>query len=499
MTITPVGYFIIIVGLIAVMLPSRTAILCLTIFFIPFTATAVVNLQNPSFGLQPGYFLGLLLMSRYVLEWTFRRGRQRLTHLQRLTLMPFVLFVFVAGLSILLIPFRDYVYVRRPSGDFQLLRLSMENFTQFTYLAYVILLTVCIAASRLEPNEIRQAMRVLIVSSIFVSLWGWAQLYMYYADIPYPDFIFNNSTSFLQKYGQKIRLLGFKRMNSVAPEPSMFARFLLMPTFLCFYYVYNKAGSVMKPKAALWLAIFFAVTLIFTSTSTALVGLFGSLLIFLLYILSKRGRISVKTYTLKESMRTLFVVLLGFVGLPLALFSLATFALGLTTEQIVQFVEILLIDKADSESGGTRLDGALQGLSLFGANPLFGVGWGSNRTFDLLTNILSTTGIIGTLTFFAGNWLLAKRTAWLSKRFIHHNLTMLAEYPKALFFALIVRLFGKFLSEPDIVYLDHWLLVGLIVATLRWANPERLAPKVETASHEFSQNGKLRETVRLVG
>jgi len=497
MTITPIGYFIIAVGLIAVMMPSRTMILYLTIFFMPFTATAVVNLQSPSFGLQPGYFLGILLMMRYTTEWVFRRGRQNLTHLQRMTLLPFVLFVLIAGLSILLIPFRDYVYVRRPSGDFQLLRLSMENFTQFAYLAYVSFLTVCIAASRLEPDEIRRAIRVLIISSIFVSLWGWAQLYMYYAGIPYPDFIFNNSASFLQKYGQKIRLLGFKRMNSVAPEPSMFARFLLMPTFLCFYYVYNKAGSVMRPKSALWLAIFFAVTLIFTSTSTALVGLFGSLLIFVLYIVSKRGRISVKTYTLKESMRTVFIVLLGFVGLPVALFSLATFALGLSSEQIVQFLEILLIDKADSESGGTRLDGALQGLGLFAANPLFGVGWGSNRTFDLLTNILSTTGVVGALTFFIGNGLLAKRMAWLSRRFIRNNQTMLAEYPKALFFALIVRLFGKFLSEPDIVYLDHWLLVGLIVATLRWARLAAPEPKVEMASAELPQNGKLHEALAI--
>ncbi len=497
MTITPIGYFIIVLGFIAVMMPSRTTILYLTIFFMPFTATAVVNLQNPSFGLQPGYFLGILLMLRYTMEWLFRRGRQDLTHLQRMTLMPFILFVFIAGLSILLIPFRDYVYVRRPSGDFQLLRLSMENFTQFAYLAYVILLTVSIAACKMEPDEIRRAIRVLILSSVFVSLWGWAQLYMYYAGIPYPDFLFNNSTSFLQKYGQKIRLLGFKRMNSVAPEPSMFARFLLMPTFLCFYYVYNKAGSVMRPKTALWLAIFFAVTLIFTSTSTALVGLFGSLFIFLLYILSKRGRISVRIYTLNESMRTVFIVLLGFVGLPLALFSLATFAFGLSSDQILQFLEILLIDKADSESGGTRLDGALQGLSLFAANPLLGVGWGSNRTFDLLTNILSTTGSIGTLTFFIGNWLLAKRTAWLSKRFIHYNQTILAEYPKALFFALIVRLFGKFLSEPDIVYLDHWLLVGLIVATLRWTHLATPELKVEMADSEFPQNGKLREALTV--
>jgi hypothetical protein len=497
MTITPIGYFVIAIGLVAVMLPSRTAILYLTIFFMPFTATAIINFQNPSFGLQPGYFLGFLLMARYTLEWLFRRKRQRLTHFQRMTLMPFVFFVLVAGLSILLIPFREYVYVRRPSGDYQLLRLSMENFTQFAYLVYVIFLTISIAACKLEPDEIRRAMRVLIASSVFVSLWGWLQLYMYYAGIPYPDSIFNNSASFLQKYGQKIRLLGFKRINSVAPEPSMFARFLLMPTFLCLYYVYNKAGSVMKPKAALWLAIFLAVTLIFTSTSTALVGLVGSLFIFVLYILSKRGRLSVKIYTLNDSMRIVFVMLLGFVGLPLVFFGLATFVFDLTNDQIFQFIEILLIDKADSESGGTRLDGALQGLSLFASNPFFGVGWGSNRTFDLLTNILSTTGSIGTLIFFAGNWLLAKRTAWLSKKFIQNDLAVLSEYPKALFFALVVRLFGKFLSEPDILYLDHWLLVGLIVATLRWTNWEALKAKTATSESEIPRNGRLYEAATI--
>jgi O-antigen ligase len=412
-----------------------------------------------------------------------------------MTLMPFVFFVLIAGLSILLIPFRDYVYVRRPSGEYQLLRLSMENFTQFAYLLYVVFLTISISACKLEPDQIRRAMRVLIASSIFVSLWGWLQLYMYSAGIPYPDFIFNNSVSFLQKYEQKIRLLGFKRMNSVSPEPSMFARFLLMPTFLCFYYVYNKAGSVIKPKTALWLAIFFAVTLIFTSTSTALVGLFGSLFIFLIYILSKRGRLSVKIYTFKNSLRTVFVVLAGFVGLPIFLFSMASFVLGLTNDQIMKFIEILLIDKADSQSGGTRLDGALQGLGLYSSNPFFGVGWGSNRTFDLLTNLLATTGTIGTLAFIWGNWRLSRRTAWLSRRLIQSDNAMLSEYPKALFFALIVRLFGKFLSEPDIVYLDHWLLVGLLVATLRWTNLPAPGAKAVSSREETSSNGKWREAV----
>jgi len=497
MTITPIGYAIIALGLVAVMLPSRTAILYLTIFFMPFTATAVINLQNPSFGLQPGYFLGALLMARHVFEWLFSRSRPRLNHFQRLTLTPFVIFVVVAGLSILLIPFRDHVYVRRPSGDYQMLRIGMENFTQFFYLVYVILLTISIAACKLESNEIRRAIRVLLASSIFVSLWGWLQLYMYYAGIPYPDFIFNNSASFLQKYEQKIRLLGFKRMNSVAPEPSMFARFLLMPTFLCFYYVYNKAGSVLKPKHAMWLAIFFALTLVFTSSSTALVGLGGSLFIFVLYILSKRGRVSAKTYTINDGIRTVFLVFASFVGIPFFIYSIATFAFGLTTDQMFQFVEILLIEKPDSQSGSTRFAGALQGLQLFSANPLFGVGWGSNRTFDLLTNLLSTTGIIGALMFFLGNWLLARRTAWLSKFLIRRNQILLSEYPKALFFALIVRLFGKLLSEPDILYLDHWLLVGLIVATLRWASLPELTAKANPLDVAPPMNGKLHEAIAV--
>jgi len=497
MTITPIGYVIILIGLFAVFLPSRKVILYLTIFFVPFTATAVINLQSPSFGLQPGYFLGMLLMARHFFEWLFARVKPRLTHLQRTTLLPFVIFILVAGISILLIPFRGHTYVRRPSGDYQLLRMSMENFTQLVYLIYVVLLTICISAGRLKPEEIRRALRVLIASSFFVAAWGWAQLYMYNAGIPYPEYLFNNSASFLQKYEQKIRLLGFKRMNSVAPEPSMFARFLLMPTFLCFYYVYNKGGSVLKPRAALWLAIFFALTLVFTSTSTALVGLCGSLFLFLLYILSKRGRVSTKIYTMRDSMRTVFVVLFGFVGLPVFLLTAAIYGIGLTADQIFQFIEILLLDKADSQSGSTRLDGALQGLSLFFANPFFGVGWGSNRTFDLLTNILSTTGIVGVIMFFWGNWLLARRAGALSRFLIHTDQNMLAEYPKALFFALIVRLFGKFLSEPDILYLDHWLLVGLIVVTLRWRALEVNAVKAAPANHELHLNGKLQEAVAV--
>jgi hypothetical protein len=497
MTITPIGYIVIALGLFAVMLPSRMAILCLTIFFMPFTATAVINFDSPSFGLQPGYFLGMLLMARHFFESLLNRSRPRLTHFQRTTFLPFVLFVLVAGLSILLIPFRHHIYVRRPSGELQYLHVSTENFTQFMYLVFVILMMVSIAACKLEPAEIRRALRVLITSSLFVSLWGWLQLYMHYQGYPYPDFLFNNSVSFMQKYEQKIQFLGFNRMNSVAPEPSALARFLLMPTFLCFYCSYNKGGSVIRPKPALLLGFFFSVTLIFTSTSTALVGLIGGLFIFLSYILSKRGRLSKKIYTLNDSLRTVFVVFVGFVILPVALFMIATYGVGLTMDQIVKFIEILLIDKADSQSGSTRLGGALQGLQLFMSNPLLGVGWGSNRTFDLLTNLLSTTGIAGTLLFVLGNWLIWRRTAWLGKRMIEAGLTMLSEYPKALFFALIVRLFGKFLSEPDILYLDHWLLVGLIVATLRWTNMEALKPETAAVSSAAPPNGRLQEAVAV--
>ena len=45
---------------------------------------------------------------------------------------------------------------------------------------------------------------------------------------------------------------------------------------------------------------------------------------------------------------------------------------------------------------------------------------------------------------------------------------MEAHFTEMLMLMLMVRILGKLLSEPGIVYLDHWIYLGLMVSSLFW-------------------------------
>jgi len=114
------------------------------------------------------------------------------------------------------------------------------------------------------------------------------------------------------------------------------------------------------------------------------------------------------------------------------------------------------------------LDAALSGLELFVSHPILGIGWGSNRTFDITTNMLSATGGIGTVLFACVHLILAWYAIQLIRSRLRHTHPLIPSYVEILLLALGVRVFGKMLSEPGITFIDHWILVGLTVASLGW-------------------------------
>jgi hypothetical protein len=136
----------------------------------------------------------------------------------------------------------------------------------------------------------------------------------------------------------------------------------------------------------------------------------------------------------------------------------------------------LLLGKLESVSGQGRLSGGLAGLSLFAHHPLLGVGWGSNRSFDLLTNILSNLGVVG---FGLLVWahLAAIVPSFRTSRAgdgpeADLRQAALLEAPAL---ALIVLLIAKALAEPELTYLDHVVLLGLLASSLRWRPATRAA------------------------
>jgi hypothetical protein len=283
--ITIIGYFLLPLGMIIGIFGSRTALLYMAAFFAPFTATAIVNLSNPTLGIQPAYFLGILLIARFIMDSMLKP--QAVTKRHGRLLLGFIIFGLAGFVSMLLIPMYGKVLVTRPSGNIEILKLSKENLTQYMYLAYVILLVIVIGLSNLRAEVLRRLLITFLISGVFVSLWGWMQVSSFYLGFTYPDFIFNNNVSFAQHSDQMLSFVRLKRMNSVAPEPSMLARFLLIPTFVSTYCIYNP-GVILKGRTALVLGIFFVLTMVATTSSTALVGLVGGMFILFVFIFIRR-------------------------------------------------------------------------------------------------------------------------------------------------------------------------------------------------------------------
>ncbi|MFC1811502.1 hypothetical protein ACFL03_02305 [Thermodesulfobacteriota bacterium] len=469
MEITLVGYILIPVGLFAVISASRQKLLYLLIFFTPFTATAVVNFDNPHFGIQPAYFFGLLFMARTATDTAVKKVSFSIYKGQYQSILPFWLFTIVLLLSILAIPVYGHMEVYRPSGELELLRFSQENLTQFIYIIYVIGLTTSIGLFRIRPEQIDQILKLFIFSGLFVALWGWLQVSMYYLGYSYPDFIFNNNNSFSQGFNQLFQTLGVKRMNSVAPEPSMLARFLLIPTFISFYCVYKK-HFLFNKLTSIILSVLFAFSLICTTSSSAMLYLIGGVPIFILFtfISSRQWQVKRKTALSDRSKKTILTVLLLLAVFMAILFGLLKWKFNFELEDIIELLDIIILKKMESGSAHERLGGALFGLKLFASHPLLGVGWGSNRTFDLLTNLLSTSGLFGIFFFMYAHVALAVKSKRLIRHLMRYGFYSLAGYPEVSLLVLIMILFGKIISDPILIFLDHWVIVGLLIACLRW-------------------------------
>jgi glycosyltransferase involved in cell wall biosynthesis len=480
-----VGLVLVPAGLVALFLTRREALLWLTVAFAPFSATAILNFQSPSFGVQPGYYFGALLALRVVTESLSGRGLH-VDGERRKAATPFLLFLGAAILSVALIPIHGAdVQVVRPSGETELLRLTAENVRQLLYLVYVVGLALIIGTCGLGPGEMKTALRVFVASATFVALWGWLQLAMHYVGIAYPSYLFNNNASFAQHYDQVLNVLHLKRMSSVAPEPSMLARFLLVPSFMLLYAVYHDVHWFAPSRLTLGLSIFFLVTLLLTTSSTAVAGLILGLAV-LVAIEAFRRRRGAEGPT-PSRRRSIRVTLLLIVSVPVVVLVVSIFWLHLDLHGLRQLVDVVLLDKLESSSGQGRVEGALHGLALFRRYPLLGVGWGSNRTFDLLTTLLAATGVLGAASFLWAHFHLLRRAYRRAAALDAARAPDSGHVLRILAIGLIMVLVGKALAEPDLIQLDHWILVGLLLAGVgpfTMASLEGGTPKADSLDAE---------------
>jgi hypothetical protein len=449
MQVTPIAALLIPLGLFFFFFSPSLLYWCM-VFSLPFSATAVVNLDfmGASSGLQATIVFGGLWMlaegHKTLRKSGFWHSNQMKTSVRQLKV-----FLFVATLSLIMplwINGRLTVYC--PDllcNDSAPLRFGARHITQTIYLAYGIMITVLIAARNADLRQFRKSVRVFLISAICVSFWGMLQWYCYRAGISYPAFIFNTSkTDSALGYLQELSDFGVARISSVATEPSMLAQFMLIALVFAIFAVFAQRVVISK----FWdrLALVTTILILFlTTSSTAYVGL-AILLPVSLTGLWYLGRLS-----------ALLVL-----GVALAVIALY---LVYTNSQLIQdFANKLIFSKAEDYSGVGRLNSVLLALNYFRAYPLLGIGWGSASSYDLIVKLLSNTGILGLVAFVIFLNTVFSRLWKLMKPRTPHNVSERTYWACCLLVASFMLIVTNELTGFAFVYGHLWFIFGMALA-----------------------------------
>jgi len=283
MEVTLIGRFLIPLTIVLFLLsPSRLYVL--VIFFIPFSATAIINVTSLGSGVPVPIFIGSFWMLRVVLNTT-KTFRFRLPSYRGKSLVLLIVFLTIVLLSLAMpIIINGKMLIASSvlnNTETHQLFFTPRHLVQGLYLIYGIIFTIMISTKNSCLLEFNRSIRIYILSSIFVSLWGWLQWTLFRLNIPYPDYIFNNSITEAAVYSPAtVGIIKTIKVSSVAVEASILSQYLLTVIPIILFAVISK--KVIISRRIYCMALALAVSTLFISGSTT--GYVGILFLFVLVI-----------------------------------------------------------------------------------------------------------------------------------------------------------------------------------------------------------------------
>jgi len=446
MAIPITGVILIPLGLVLALMPWRFSLIGLMIFAM-MSPAAVVNVGNV--GLQPGYYLALLLICRTAVEIMAQRFNFNVFAMSRMRpLWWFVALVF-AVLFLALCFFQGTVETLPgtygyKSGNTHPFHFARENLTQIAYLLINFTLLYCLAHSgaRQQISKLIAAWDTAIVCALFfavtVCLWQFSS---FYAGIYFPSDFFYSNAGYSRADSQA--MVGLLRINGPFEEPS-----ILGYTFTG-YILYSWARYRVHPTALTIVMIVASVLCSLLSTSTtALAGVF--LFIALVLYDTVTGKVNLLPTRFRLSPGRLLVMAALF-----AVVVVGGFAVADNWGAVQIILRDVLFDKADSTSFKQRSFADFLALQIFTQTYGIGIGLGSHKANSLLLTILSNTGILGVVLL---GWFMFEILIW--KRTQDEALTM-AVRPFQLFALGLLTM--HIISNPNLSVLTFWLLISAML------------------------------------
>lgn len=473
MEITPIGWLLLPLGLLLAVARVKW-LYCLTLFLLPFTATAVINVgsgANAS-GVQASMYLGSLLLVRFGVGLLLR-GLLPLPRSGRSGLVWLGIFLAVIAISLVMpVWINGQVQVPSPSlldRSSHPLYLKSSNITGVLFIVFGFAYAFLITAWNRQPDMLRLTMKTFLAGSAFSAVWALLELACKVSGIPYPAFVFNTSASPSAGGYREVLEGGVFRLSSVSVEPSIFAQFLLIALALYLPFVLGAHRVFGKALDRALFALMFVV-LFLTTSSTAYIGALAGILL-VLFLLTIRGVLRPKH-----------------IVAPLA--GLAVIGLIYATVPVAQqVVESVLLSKGGGYSALERLMTISNSYRMFLQYPLLGIGWASIASHDLIVNIIANCGVLG-LAAFAIAMFFTFRTLYRSIRSRSATFAALMQLDMALFVALAVTVITCIISGALFVFPFFWFLCGLAIVM-----PDLMASGA--ASRAFAANRYRQNSVHV--
>ncbi len=419
----------------------------------PFVATAVYNVRAVSFGLQPSYLFGIVLVSLWVLHMMTGKNIQIRLNRTDKTVAALLFVVILSFMNSAFIP-DDYLHILRE-------RPVSVGIKQTVYVLFLTLNYFALRHWMNKTQVLHGCLRVYIWTSLFVSLYGF---YLYVAQqgvLPYWAPL-NNNISFAQGLHYAV-----PRVTGVLPEPSYFSNYILSVIAILLFLILKKDAIYAKP---IYLGILL-IDLLALFLSGSRIGYASLIVVFLLVSLFSRGT---RRDERKLKMRLLSTVLL----LSLVLGSVV-FAFDREEYVVQRFLSgvNLLFDPSTADHSSTeRWEGFRGGVLTFLEHPVLGVGWGNYPfyhyfhapliddpfpgTYSFLSKILAELGLLGFLVFALLVALVLRLRTGRGPANRHADNLLGAL--KLSFFSVII---SAALGVPSIlVFMHFWLILVMTVS-----------------------------------
>lgn len=450
MLVTGLGWILIPTAILLFFLAPRWLHI-LTVFFVPFSATAVANFPAGASGsgLQAWMFCGGLWVARSVLNRVYvghlslpRRLLPSAT-LALLFLLAVIASLFMPGL----IDGRLEIESPILFDDTKIpVTFGSNNVTQALYLTFGLIIAFLVAKKSVGRLQLVSMIKIYTLSASFVSIWAVFQWFCFQIQMPYPDFIFNNSIN-ESAHGYNTLLFDgeITRLSSVAVEPSIFAQYLLTSLPFVWFAAYFREPlfSIIIDRLILMLIV---VVLLLTTASTAYIGIAITLFI-----------AGIVIFLCHEISRRFFI----FSIFALLVISAAIFLVPSISQLVIEQT----INKGDSYSGLERLNAMIKAWNYFTAYPVLGIGWGNVTSHDLALKLLADTGIIGA-SFFLLMILFVLNRAWKMLKVYHNrgNAKIELSLASGAITSFITMLLINAISGFAFVFGHFWVIFGFVIA-----------------------------------